>query len=161
MIKHGPIQKFEANPIFPSHLSPIKEHVTRGIADAREDITLDLRSCDVRGAKKHNGQNCVIAKALTRLYKPQAVAVGRSLAYVVFRGLAVRLRVEGFARNVVEEWDSRGRVRVAPVVSKSINKTWRLGTPQRGESRPKKRTGKKRARVRKLGVRAIGGGVTH
>lgn len=161
MIKHGPIQKLERKGQgfnFTSHLEPIKEFVTRGIADAKEKIILQPQACDVRGAKKFDGQQCVIAKALKRTMKPQAVAVGRSLAYVVMDGLAIRFRMPTGAQKVVEEFDSRGRVRNAPIELSTIFKSWKLQAKRRQLSRANGKTHKRR--TKKLQVRAIGGGVT-
>lgn len=159
MIKHGKIHPIIAERIPHSHLDPIKEFITKGIADARETVVLQPQACDVRGAKRHNGQQCVIAKALQRVHKPQAVAVGRSLAYVVFNGLAIRFKMPDASRKVIEEFDSRGRVRVAPIELRVVEPSWRL----RAKRVPRVKTGRKtqtRARTKRLGVRAIGGGVS-
>jgi hypothetical protein len=159
VIKHGPIHPFRGKGLSASHLDPIKDFVTRGIADAKEKIVLKPMACDVKGAKRYNGQQCVIAKALHRTLKPEAVAVGRSLAYAVFRGLAIRFRLPAASRQLVEEFDTKGRARSAPVELLDINPTWRLKNPGRGESKPRKKSSVKRARTKKYGVRAVGGGV--
>lgn len=163
MIKHGKIFPFHSSTgKAPSHLSPIKHLVTKGIADAKEKIVLQPLACDVKGAKRHNGQQCVIAKALTRTLHPQAVAVGRSLAYVVFDGLAIRFQLPAASRALVEEFDERGRARNAPVELLAITKSWKLRKPQSVDLRQRDRSkedGPKKSRVRKYGVRAAGGGV--
>lgn len=159
MIKHGKVHLLKgANAA--SHLDPIREFVTKGIADSRETITLDVRKCDVAGAKRYSGQQCVIAKALNRLLKPEAVAVGRRLTYAVFDGLAIRFRTTDSAKELAEEWDARGRAHLRPVKLGAINPTWRLGTKQRGKNKPNA-AGGKRPRTRKINVRAVGGGVTY
>src|SRR5260221_12049570 len=108
MVKHGKIYKIGSP--HKQHLSPIMGYVTKGVADAVEDIALQPQACDARGAKQFDSQQCVIAKCLSRTLHPQAVAVGRSLAYVVFDGLAIRFAVPAASRRVVEEFDTRGRV---------------------------------------------------
>lgn len=161
MIKHGKIHPLKSRGRPNTHIAPIEEFVTKGIADAREKIVLQPMACDVKGAKRHNSQQCVIAKALKRVYKPQAVAVGRSLAYAVFDGLAVRFSLPPASRKMVEEFDQRGRARSAPIELNAISRSWRLGNPgnygkgKNDGSRPKKH------RAKRIGVRAVGGGVTN
>lgn len=161
MIKHGKIHKLygKAKAGAHSHLEPIKDLVTKGVADSKEKITLQPLACDVRGAKKFDGQQCVIARAFTRVYKPQAVAVGRSLAFAVFDGLAIRFRVPAASRKVVDEFDQNGRVRKAPISLFAIHPSWRLQVQQSSRTTTPNRTGEKRKRMKKYGVRAIGGGV--
>jgi hypothetical protein len=161
MIKHGKIHKFKEHGKTPSHLMPIKEFITKGIADAKEKIVLSPQACDVKGAKRFNGQQCVIAKALTRTMHPQAVAVGRSLAYAVFNGLAIRFRVPTAARKVVEEFDSNGKVKKADIVLDEINPTWGLSRQRQRRKRDEKPRKKYAKRNTQYGVRAIGGGVSH
>lgn len=165
MIKHGKIHQFYGHSTASehSHLEPIKKHVTKGIADAREKVILQPLACDVRGAKKFDGQQCVIAKALSRVHKPQAVAVGRSVAYAVFDGLAVRFKVPEASRHLIEEFDSSGRVRKAPIELHPIQKSWRLGSQSRSGNKPRKAASskqKRRSPTKKYGVRAIGGGIS-
>jgi hypothetical protein len=161
MIKHGKIYPFAAKGSVCTHLDPIKEFVTKGIADARENIVLEPLACDVRGAKRFNGQQCVIAKVLTRTLHPQAVAVGRSLCYVVFDGLAIRFGLPVASRKLVEEFDERGRARNAPVELRALTKSQRLGKRQSPDTRKNRihANEPKRPRSRKYGVRATGGGV--
>lgn len=159
MIKHGKIMSLKGRHISMSHLEPIKEFVKKGIADAHEKIVLLPKACDVKGAKRHNGQQCVIAKALSRTLKPQAVAVGRSLAYAVFNGLAIRFCLPKASREMLEEFDQRGRARSAPVELHAINQSWRYGARKRKATRayPKNT---KRNRTKQFGVRAVGGGIS-
>lgn len=159
MIKHGKIHPLESRGRPNSHLEPIRKYITKGVADARESIKLQPQVCDVKGAKRFNGQQCVIAKAFTRVYKPKAIAIGRSLAYAVFNGVAVRFVVPIDSRKLVEEFDQRGRARLAPITLSKVNPSWHLGGDNRKRT-PKFTKGEKRSRVKKIGVRAIGGGVT-
>lgn len=163
MIKHGKVHPVSIKGRPNAHLAPIIDFVTKGVADARERIVLQPMACDVKGAKRHNGQQCVIAKALQRVHKPQAVAVGRSLAYVVFDGLAIRFQLPVASRKMVEEFDQRGRARSAPVELAAISRSWKLGKPQARDTRTERdrANAPKRARYRKVGVRAAGGGVSH
>lgn len=159
MIKHGPIYKVDATGISKSHLEPIMAFVTRGIADAKEKITLTPQACDVKGAKRFNGQQCVIARCLTRSMKPQAVAVGRSLAYAVFKGVAVRFRVPPASQKLVEEFDQRGRARSAPFDLSPIFSSWKLGAQRNVRKTAKKKNPVKRVHTKQMGVRAAGGGI--
>lgn len=163
MIKHGPIHKYlgkhKSEALMRSHLKPIIKYVTKGIADARENIVLTPQACDAKGAKKFNGQQCVIAKALTRIHKPDAVAVGRSYAYVVQDGLAIRMRMGDAARAVVEEFDARGRVKISPIKLLVPCKSQRLKKRAQQPPRVNTKNPAPKARTRKLGVRASGGGV--
>jgi hypothetical protein len=159
MIKHGKIHPLKTTGRPNSHLEPIMKFITKGVADARESIKLQPQVCDVKGAKRYNGQQCVIAKAFTRALKPQAVAIGRSLAFAVFNGLAVRFVVPASSRKRLEEFDQKGRVHLAPITLCKVNPTWRLGEDVRKRTKDFVRTGTIRPRTRKLGVRAIGGGV--
>ncbi len=160
-VKHGrihPLVRNGAGFSFPSHLDPIKDFITKGIADAKEGITLQPRACDVRGAKRFDGQQCVIAKALRRTLHPQAVAVGRSLAYVVVNGLAIRFRMPPASKRLVEEFDSQGRVRKAPIELCSINPAWSMTKMRTARTNKPNRAGKTKRRAKKYEVRAIGGG---
>lgn len=95
--------------------------------------------------------------------KPDAVAVGRSYAYAVFNGLAVRFMVPLASRRLIEEFDSNGRVRKAAIELHAIAPSWRLGKrPQQADTRKRdQKKEKKRSRARRYGVRAIGGGISH
>lgn len=159
MIKHGKIFPLSSKGRPDTHLSPIKHLITRGVADAKTDIFLQPLACDVRGAKRFNGQQCVIAKVLTRTMHPQGVAVGRSLAYVVVNGLAIRFKLPLASRRLVEEFDQKGRVRNAPVELKKPEPSWRLGNPR--NQGDKKGTSSRPAhrRTKRFGVRVAGGGV--
>lgn len=161
MIKHGPIQTYyhrsHKDALIKSHLEPISKFVTKGIADATQSITLDLQKCDVKGAKRFDGQKCVIAKALTRVFKPDAVAVGRSRAYVVIKGLAIRFNTASASQKTLEEFDDRGRAHLIPVKLLKVCKSQRLGSKQKTHTDADKPV--KRARARKIGVRAAGGGI--
>jgi hypothetical protein len=163
VIKHGkihPVKKAGTNGKTPSHLVPIMKFVTKGIADARERIVLSPQSCDVRGAKRFNGQHCVIARALTRTFHPKAVAVGRSLAYAVFDGIAVRFRVPTASRHLVEEFDATGKVKKADIILDKMNPTWNLAKQRSKKQTNKVRKPIKTKRNNRYGVRAIGGGIT-
>lgn len=164
MIKHGKVHQLfgGAKANTHSHLDPIKEFVTKGIADAKEPVVIQPLACDVRGAKRFNGQQCVIAKCLTRTHKPQAVAVGRAFAYAVFNGLAIRFMVPVASRRLIEEFDQHGRVRKAPIELHAVVPSLRLRKKaQSPDARTRDQKNEpKRSRVRKYGVRAIGGGVT-
>lgn len=160
MIKHGKIHPVQTSGRPSTHLAPIMKFITKGVADARESITLQPMACDVKGAKRYNGQQCVIAKAFTRVLKPQAVAIGRSLAFAVFDGLAVRFVVPADSRKLVEEFDQRGRARLAPIKLSRVKPSWKLGGDDRKRTTQVNRTGEKRARTKQIGVRAIGGGIT-
>lgn len=158
--KHGKVHQYYGNGKVGanSHLEPILRYVTKGVADAKENIVLEPKACDVKGAKRFNGQQCVIARALTREHKPQAVAIGRSLAYAVFDGLAVRFEVPMSSRKVIEEFDAEGRVRRAPILLQAVRKEWALrkkGHAKTSRSGPYK----KRASTQKFGVRCVGGGM--
>lgn len=159
MIKHGKIYPIIGERIPHSHLDPIKKHVTRGIADSKEKLVLEPLACDVKGAKKYNGQQCVIAKCLTRTMHPEAVAVGRSMAFVVVDGLAIRFVLPSASRKAVEEFDTRGRVKRAPIILNPVNKMWRLRTKR--AARPKRLNigAHSKSRIKKIGVRAVGGGI--
>lgn len=163
MIKHGKIHKLfgRAKANTHSHLDPIKKFVTKGITDAKEPIVLQPMACDVRGARRFDGQQCVIAKALTRIHKPQAVAVGRSFAYAVFDGLAVRFQVPIASRRLIEEFDSSGRVRKAPIELRAVHPSLRLRLKRQSPDKRKRdlEAEPKRKRARRYGVRAIGGGI--
>lgn len=159
MIKHGKIHPILEAHVPHSHLDPIKKFITKGIADARENLVLQTQACDVKGAKRHNSQMCVIAKCLKRTHRPQAVAVGRSLAYAVFNGLAIRFSLPQASRELVKEFDQRGRARNAQISLHAPCKSWKL----RADVRPrnaKKKKGGTRSRTKPYGVRAVGGGIT-
>lgn len=161
MIKHGKVHKLYGKSTGGnhSHLEPIREFITKGIADASEKVVIHPLACDVKGAKRYDGQQCVIARALTRTMHPQAVAVGRSLAFVVFKGLAIRFRVPAASKKLVEGFDQRGRVRNAPVELCAINPAWSLHK-QQSKRKPRVHTAKQpRRRMKRYGVRAIGGGI--
>lgn len=163
-IKHGKIHPFAKNGSSPSHLDPIKKFVTVGVCDALEGITLKPQACDVKGAKKHNGQQCVIAKAINRTYHPEAVAVGRSFAYVVVGGVAIRFQMTSPAKAVVEEFDTKGRARSVPVELSAVPKSLRFGkrvsSPETRKAGDRPATPERKKRMKKIGVRAIGGGIT-
>lgn len=154
MIKYGKIYKVVGH--HKQHLSPIMGYVTRGVADAIESVTLESQSCDVRGAERLNPQQCVIAKCLNRSLHPQAIAIGRSLAYAVFDGLAIRFSVGDAARKVIEEFDERGRVVRAPIVLSVPPRSQRLRALRAGG---KGRNPGLKRRMKKLNVRAVGGGI--
>lgn len=160
MIKHGKVHRLKSQGRPNSHLEPIKKFITKGVADSKETITLEPMACDVKGAKRHDGQQCVIAKAFTRVHRPQAVAIGRSIAFAVFNGLAIRFAVPAQSRKLVEEFDQRGRARLAPITLSRINPAWKLGGDDRKRTTTPNRTGEKRSRTKRLGVRAVGGGIT-
>jgi hypothetical protein len=159
MIKHGKIHPLKTTGRPNSHLEPIMKFITKGVADARESIRLQPQSCDVKGAKRYNGQQCVIAKAFTRTLKPEAVAIGRSLAYAVFKGLAIRFAVPASSRKLVEEFDQRGRVHLAPITLSKVNPAWRLGGDDRNRAH-KPPTSTIVKRTKKIGIRAVGGGIS-
>lgn len=165
MIKHGKIHEFYSKEgRIKSHLEPVKGFVTKGIADARESITIEPLRCDVKGAKRFNGQQCVIAKALTRVHKPQAVAVGRAYAWVVMKGLAVRFQVPAASRKLIEEFDQRGKASLAPIKLCAVHKSMRLGKRRDWKHEYEKNRGdrakyKTRKSTKRYGVRAIGGGI--
>src|SRR5688572_3224844 len=124
MIKHGKIYPLKGN-AGGSHLDPIRQYVTRGIADAKENVVLHPKQCDIKGAKRHNVEMCFIAKTLYREHKPVAVAVGRRLAYAVFaNGVAVRMVLGAPTTKRLEEFDSRGRAHLAPIELRAVNRTW-------------------------------------
>lgn len=159
MIKHGKIYKVSKTHMT-TYLAPIMEFVTKGVADAKEKVVLSPKACDVRGAQRFNAQMCVIARNLTRERKPEAVSVGRTLAYAVFDGLAIRFRMPHASRAAAEMFDQSGRVKRAHIELWPINKTWLLRTKQRGSGRRSgAKKGPKLERARRWGVRAIGGGV--
>lgn len=159
MLKHGPVHKMygTGSAHSHSHLDPIKDFVTKGVADSRQRIVLQPMACDVKGAKKHSGQQCVIARALNRTLKPQAVAVGRSMAFVVVNGLAVRFSLPKASTKVVDEWDEYGRVKKAPIELHPVAPSQKLRAKKAAPSREV--TGAKRKRMKKIGVRAVGGGI--
>ena len=158
MIKHGKIRKMIKSTA-KTHLKDVMHLITRGIADAKENVTLHPQRCDVKGAKRHSVLACVLARTLLRVYKPQAAVVGRSLAYVIDDdGLATRFKMSRPATRVAEEFDTRGRAHLAPVKLLAVQRSWRLGTPQRGKN-TRVTTGKKLKRAKRYGARAVGGGV--
>lgn len=153
MIKHGKIFQLQTHGRPNSHLQPIIKFITKGVADSREKIVLQPQVCDVKGAKRHNGQQCVIAKAFNRTHKPQAVAIGRALAFAVFDGLAIRFTMPPASRRMVEEFDQRGRARIAPIHLNPVNPTWRLGNMRKVPAGKKNGSAPQR-RYKKIGVRA-------
>ncbi len=155
MVKHGKVYKIYGH--HKQHLSPIMGYVTKGIADATESLTLQPQACDVRGAKRYDAQQCVIAKCLSRHLHPEAVAIGRSLAYAVFDGLAIRFSVPAASRKVVEEFDERGRVVRAPIVLSVVPPSWSIKSFRKGGGHG--HGGVAKRRMKKLNVRAVGGGV--
>lgn len=159
MIKHGPIQQIKDTGISKATLLPIRSFITRGIADAKEGIALQPLACDVKGAKRFNGQQCVIARVLNRTMHPQAVAVGRSVAYAVFDGLAVRFQVPIASRRLVEEFDTRGKASNAPGSLTTVCKSWKLTKRITAPKKHKKKVGQKRSRIKHIGVRAAIGGM--
>lgn len=154
MVKHGKVYKVFTK--HRQHLTPIMKYVRRGLADAKESITLQPESCDARGAKRYNSQQCVIARCFNRVYKPEAIAVGRNLAYAVFDGLAIRFFVNNSARKAVEMFDEKGLVKRAQIVLSAVPKS-QLVQANRARGGTSRGTGKHRKRA---GVRAIGGGRT-
>lgn len=165
MIKHGPIHKtYGRTPSSGhSHLKPIRALITKGVADATENITLHPLACDVRGAKKFDVQRCVIARAINRTMKPQGVVVGRSMAFVVQDGLAIRFNVPAKSRESIDEFDLRGRVRRAPIELHKVTASQKLTTTHTEHTTPRPRdlgAEPRRKRMRKVGLRAVGGGRT-
>jgi hypothetical protein len=157
MIKHGKVYPFKGRA--PSHLDPILEFVTKGWADAKEDIDLQLELCDVKGAVPFNGQRCVLARGLKRKLRPDAVAVGRSLVYVVIDGIAIRFRLSSDGRRSVKEFDGRGCCRLVSIRLLAPNRSNRLDVSRHTGKPPQGLRKSPKSRVRQLGVRAVGGGV--
>lgn len=130
------------------------------VADALQKFILHPMKADVLGAKRHNPRACVIARGLIREFKADGAAVGRHSAYVVKNGLAIRFFLKENTRKVVEEWDEKGKVRIAPIELSAFSQTQKLGRrSSSGKVRPG--TGHRKLRKAKSGVRAIGGGLTH
>lgn len=161
-IKHGKIHPFQKPGVSRSHLDPIAKYVTKGVCDARESVVIEPQACDVKGAKRFNGQQCVIAKALTRIHKPEAVAVGRAFAYIVQDGLAIRFKLTKFATKVVEEFDQRGRARNVPIELGPVPKNLHFGKKKQSADTRKTRdpSAPKKKRMKRIGVRSIGGGMS-
>lgn len=159
-IKHGKVHPFQKQGVSRSHLDPIAKYVTKGVCDAREGIVLEPQACDVKGAKRHNGQQCVIAKCLTRITKPEAVAVGRAFAYIVQDGLAIRFKLTKSATRLVEEFDQRGRARNVPIELAPVPKTLHFGKKRQSKDTRSTRdpNAPPKKRMRRIGVRAVGGG---
>lgn len=155
MVKHGKVYK--AYTSHRQHLTPIMKYVKRGLADAKEDIVLQPEAQDARGAKRYNGQRCVIAKCINRQLKPEAVAVGRSLAYAVIDGLAIRFFVNTSARKTVEEFDERGHVKRKPIILSAVPKSQLIQNNRARGGTGRSKTGKHK---QKAGIRAVGGGRT-
>lgn len=156
MVKHGKIY-----PVYgphKQHLSPIMGYVTKGIADATESLTIHPVGADVRKAKRYDAQQCVIAKCLARELHPQAVAIGRSLAYAVFDGLAIRFSIPNASRKTIEEFDERGHVVRAPITLAAVPPSHTLPALRKKRGPPGKHSGEQR-RVKKINVRAVGGGI--
>lgn len=160
MIKHGAVHLVKTTGISTATLMPIRELVTKGVADAKENITLHPQACDVKGAKRFNGQQCVIAKCVSRTLKPQAVAVGRSLAYVVFKGIAIRFYLAPAAQRLVKEFDQKGRATNAPITLNAVFPSWGLKKRTTSKTKSNNPHPVKRRRSKKLGVRAAFGGIT-
>lgn len=160
-IKHGKVYPVKYKSGGKTHTSPIEEFITKGKADAKQKITIQPLACDVKGAKRFNEQQCVIAKCLNRTFKPEAVAVGRSLAYVVIDGVAIRFKMPLASKRLVDEFDQRGRARSAPVELIPPHKSWTIGNrPQKPDTRKsRKKNAVKRPRGKRIGTRVAGGGV--
>lgn len=161
MIKHGKVHPYK--PGLRTHLEPVSSFITKGVCDAREGIVLEPKACDVKGAKRFNGQQCVIAKALTRTQNPEAVAVGRAFAYVVVDGLAIRFKLTKQATKLVDEFDQRGRARSAPIELAAIPKDLQFGkkkqAPDHRAGKGPRPTATPKRRMKRVGVRAVGGGI--
>jgi hypothetical protein len=158
MLKHGkrfPIR----NGALVGHLKPIAHLVTKGIADLQEEIVLQPKACDVKGSDRFSVHNCAYARNAIRDLRLDGAAMGRRLCYLVYDGLAIRGRSSRPLTQNLDEFDRRGRMSKAPVKILPINETWKLGTPQRGKKKSVARGGKRKC-VRKIGVRAPGGGRT-
>jgi hypothetical protein len=154
VIKHGKIYSIHSKML--KNLKPIQKYITKGIADSRENFVLEPLACDMRGSKRYDTGQCVIARGLKRVLHPEAVAVGRSNAVVVVEGLAIRFTIPKRSRDLVDEFDQRGKVKKAPIVLMAVTKSWRIGAGKhkaRGSKIPKQ------TRSRKYGVRAAGGGM--
>lgn len=161
-IRHGKVYPMNHKGLSKSHLGSIAEYVTRGVADAKDPLILETKVCDITGAKRHDPERCVVARCVTRTQDVEAVAVSRTMTYVVQGGVAIRHVNPSFERHYIEEWDARGRSHPARVKLLPVNASWRLGNP-RGVGTTKNRNRvavAKRPRTRRLGVRAVGGGVT-
>lgn len=161
MIKHGPImKKYGKTQIAKhSHLAAIAEYVTKGICDAKENVVIQPQACDVKGAKQFSSQHCVIARAFNRTFKPEAIAVGRSTAFAVFNGLAVRFLLRKATTKLVDEFDLKGRVRRAPFTLFAANPANTLVGKDKKQHMKKTKSKEKAKRIRRLNVRAVGGGV--
>jgi hypothetical protein len=155
-IQHGKVYKVYTR--HRQHLTPIMKYVRRGLADAKETITLQPEARDCRGARRYNSQECVVARCFNRVYKPDAIAVGRNFAYAVFDGLAIRFFVNQRTRKAVEMFDEKGLIKRSPVILSAVPKSQlvQVNRKRGGTTRPRG-TPKRRKRI---GVRAIGGGKT-
>lgn len=138
-------------------LAPIRQHITRGVSDAAESITLLTKLCDITSAKQFDPQACVIAQCMSRVLKPEAVSVGRSTIYIVQKGLAIRFRTAN--KKLIDEFDKNGLVIRRDISLRPCSEPIGSGKKDRketdgvGGSRPNR---KKRAIA--LNVRQLDGG---
>lgn len=157
MIKHGKIHPFIKRGA--THLEPVREYITKGIADATAKISLQPERCDIRGAKRRNGQQCVVARVINRKIHPDAVAVGRAYTWIIVDGVGIRFRNPQTLTKYIEVFDEHGKASTMPVELWPITPNGRLRCKQIRSSKP--RPAKTRRPVmKKIGVRAIGGGMT-
>lgn len=164
MIRHHKIIALESiGPRGQKQLDPIRKFITKGVADAKDSLTLTTKACDAQGAKQFNPQHCVIAKCADRTLHPKAISVCRSAAYLVFNGVAIRYVVAGNTVGFIDRFDQDGVTIHRPVVLSAPSKTARIGAPHPAggtdATKPdRKRKKNKPARVVKMGVRALNGG---
>lgn len=160
-IKHGRVYGLPKKSTGHAQLDPIRILITKGVADAKENVTLQPLVCDIKGSLRKDAHNCVIARALKRTMHVKAVSVGRSLAYVVDNdGTAIRFTLPAASRRLVEEFDQRGKSSTAPIQLNAPTSSWQIGTHKQlldsriGTTRDRKPNKKKKRDV-KLDVRIV------
>lgn len=160
MIKHHKVHPWESlGALTKKQLTPIRKHIKDGVADSKESITLMIEKCDMNGAKRFDPQNCVLAQLAERKLHPRAISVSRSVAYLVFNGIAVRFCLHKTSRRYVDAFDKQGVVIHRPVTFSAPSKSGLIGNYDRA----KRKLGGKR-KIRKhisqtIGVRALDGGM--
>lgn len=159
-IKHAKVRSLDYMGVKSrTQLRPIRNLVS-GIADALESVTLKVKPCDVEGADELNPQSCVVAKALSRSFSPEAVSVCRTVAFIVKNGVAIRFMLRDKNRELIDDFDKHGIFPHRTITLSAPGGGDRLGEPHRRRpgtgSRPQRRP-----KAIKIDVRALSGGLTH
>lgn len=162
-LKHGKLYKNYADlgARARSQLNPIQEYIRHGFADARQSITIYPERCDAVGAQKFNPQMCVLAKALKRVFRPSAVSVGRTSAWIIKSGIAYRFRLS--QAKFIDNFDRKGLVTHMPITFYAPTASAKLFTGfheyEDGNNQRRKAKRKKKNSMRS-GVRTVNGGIS-